>query len=90
MIEVCNLERSFGAHKILDGVSFCIDRGESVVIIGRSGGVESVLLKQIRVAPSGGETNSSKRSNAFRVWYSGAGDVTDPVREARTEWRGRG
>ena len=47
MIEVCNLERSFGAHKILDGVSFCIDRGESVVIIGRSGGGKSVLLKHL-------------------------------------------
>jgi phospholipid/cholesterol/gamma-HCH transport system ATP-binding protein len=47
MIEVCNLERSFGSNKILDGVSFCIDRGESVVIIGRSGGGKSVLLKHI-------------------------------------------
>jgi len=47
MIEVCNLERSFGSHKILDGVSFCIDRGESVVIIGRSGGGKSVLLKHL-------------------------------------------
>jgi phospholipid/cholesterol/gamma-HCH transport system ATP-binding protein len=47
MIEVCNLEKSFGAHKILDGVSFCIERGESVVIIGRSGGGKSVLLKHL-------------------------------------------
>jgi phospholipid/cholesterol/gamma-HCH transport system ATP-binding protein len=47
MIEVCNLERSFGANKILDGVSFRIDRGESVVIIGRSGGGKSVLLKHL-------------------------------------------
>jgi len=47
MIQVCNLERSFGSHKILDGVSFCIDRGESVVIIGRSGGGKSVLLKHL-------------------------------------------
>ena len=47
MIEVCNLEKSFGDHKILQGVSFCIDRGESVVIIGRSGGGKSVLLKHL-------------------------------------------
>src|SRR6266849_4035115 len=47
MIEVCNLEKSFGTHKILKGVSFCIDKGESVVIMGRSGGGKSVLLKHL-------------------------------------------
>lgn len=47
MIEVCNLDKSFGTHQILQGVSFCIERGESVVIIGRSGGGKSVLLKHL-------------------------------------------
>ncbi len=47
MIEVRNLQRSFGTHKILDGVSFRIEKGESVVIIGRSGGGKSVLLKHL-------------------------------------------
>jgi phospholipid/cholesterol/gamma-HCH transport system ATP-binding protein len=47
MIEVRNLEKSFGDHKVLDGVSFCIEKGESVVIIGRSGGGKSILLKHL-------------------------------------------
>ena len=47
MIEVRDLKKSFGSHKILDGVSFTIDKGESVVIIGRSGGGKSVLLKHL-------------------------------------------
>src|SRR5215470_15409373 len=47
MIEVRHLEKSFGGHHVLDGVSFCIDKGESVVIIGRSGGGKSVLLKHL-------------------------------------------
>ena len=47
MIEVCNLEKSFGTNKILAGVSFCIEQGESAVIIGRSGGGKSVLLKHL-------------------------------------------
>jgi phospholipid/cholesterol/gamma-HCH transport system ATP-binding protein len=47
MIEVRNLEKSFRSHKVLEGVSFCIDKGESVVIIGRSGGGKSVLLKHL-------------------------------------------
>jgi phospholipid/cholesterol/gamma-HCH transport system ATP-binding protein len=47
MIEVRELQKSFGAQKILDGVSFKIESGESVSIIGRSGGGKSVLLKHI-------------------------------------------
>jgi len=47
MIEVRDLTKRFGANVILDGVSFCIDKGESVVIIGRSGGGKSVLLKHL-------------------------------------------
>ena len=47
MIEVRQLEKSFGTHRILESVSFQIERGESVVIMGRSGGGKSVLLKHL-------------------------------------------
>jgi phospholipid/cholesterol/gamma-HCH transport system ATP-binding protein len=47
MIEVRDLKKSFGGNVILDGVSLRIEDGESVVIIGRSGGGKSVLLKHI-------------------------------------------
>jgi phospholipid/cholesterol/gamma-HCH transport system ATP-binding protein len=57
MIEVRNLQKSFGAQKILDGVSLRIETGESVVIIGRSGGGKSVLLKHMigLLQPDSGE-----------------------------------
>lgn len=57
MIEVRNLEKSFGAQKVLDGVNLRIETGESVVIIGRSGGGKSVLLKHIigLIKPDAGE-----------------------------------
>jgi phospholipid/cholesterol/gamma-HCH transport system ATP-binding protein len=57
MIEVRNLQKSFGANKVLDGVSFRIENGESVVIIGRSGGGKSVLLKHLvgLLQPDSGE-----------------------------------
>lgn len=57
MIEVRQLTKSFGSHKVLDQVSFAIGRGESVVIIGRSGGGKSVLLKNIiaLMPPDSGE-----------------------------------
>ncbi len=47
MIEARNLKKSFGAHRVLDGVSFSVEKGESVVIIGASGGGKSILLKQL-------------------------------------------
>jgi len=57
MIEVRDLQKSFGSHHILDGVSFRIEKGESVVIIGRSGGGKSVLLKHLigLLQPDGGQ-----------------------------------
>lgn len=47
MIEVRDLKKSFGTQKVLDGVSFKIEPGESVVIVGRSGCGKSVLLKHL-------------------------------------------
>ena len=47
MIEVRNLKKNFGPNPVLDGVSFVIEKGESLVIIGRSGGGKSVLLKHL-------------------------------------------
>jgi phospholipid/cholesterol/gamma-HCH transport system ATP-binding protein len=47
MIEVRDLTKSFGAQLVLDSVSFRIENGESVAIIGRSGSGKSVLLKHL-------------------------------------------
>ncbi len=47
MIEVRDLKKSFGSHRVLDGVNLKIEKGESLVIIGASGGGKSVLLKHL-------------------------------------------
>ena len=47
MIVVSDLKKSFGSQATLDGVSFNIEKGDSLVILGRSGGGKSVLLKHI-------------------------------------------
>ncbi len=41
------LTKTFQDRKVLDGLDFTINRGETVVIIGRSGEGKSVLLKHI-------------------------------------------
>ena len=57
MIETRALRKSFGSQSILDGVDLSIETGESVVIIGRSGGGKSVLLKHLigLLQPDSGE-----------------------------------
>jgi phospholipid/cholesterol/gamma-HCH transport system ATP-binding protein len=47
MIEVRQLRKRFGDQQVLDGVDLAIEQGESLVIIGRSGGGKSVLLKHL-------------------------------------------
>jgi len=47
MIEVKDLWKSFRDTPVLKGVSLTIAAGEAVVIIGRSGGGKSVLLKHL-------------------------------------------
>jgi phospholipid/cholesterol/gamma-HCH transport system ATP-binding protein len=47
MIEARDLHKSFGALRVLQGTSLRIEKGESVVIIGRSGGGKSILLKHL-------------------------------------------
>ena len=47
MIEVRDLKKSFGTTRVLDGVSLEVRTGESIVIIGRSGGGKSILLKHL-------------------------------------------
>ena len=47
MIEINNLYKSFGENKVLRGVNLIINKGETLVIIGRSGEGKSVLIKHI-------------------------------------------
>jgi phospholipid/cholesterol/gamma-HCH transport system ATP-binding protein len=47
MIEVRHLKKRFGELTVLNDVSFQIENGESVAIIGRSGVGKSVLLKHL-------------------------------------------
>ncbi len=47
MITIENLSKSFGAHQVLHQVNLTIKKGETMVVIGRSGEGKSVLLKHI-------------------------------------------
>ena len=57
MIQARQLKKSFGPQPVLDGVDLEIATGESVAIIGRSGGGKSVLLEHLigLLQPDAGE-----------------------------------
>lgn len=57
MIEIRNLTKSFGDNLIWENISFTIQDGETLAIIGKSGSGKSVLLKHLNALlyPDSGE-----------------------------------
>ncbi len=57
MIEVVNLEKSFGSTPVLCGINMTVEKGETMVVIGQSGSGKSVLLKHLigLLKPDAGE-----------------------------------
>src|SRR6476620_429556 len=57
MITVCSLKKKIDGQEILRGVDLEVRKGETLVLIGRSGGGKSVLLKHIigLMEPDSGE-----------------------------------
>jgi polar amino acid transport system ATP-binding protein len=49
MIELNDLRKSFGTNEVLKGVSFAVERGEVVVVLGPSGSGKSTLLRCINL-----------------------------------------
>lgn len=56
IIRLDNVSKSFGSHKVLDGINLDLQRGRNTVVMGPSGTGKSVLLKHIAglLKPDGG------------------------------------
>ncbi len=70
MIEIRNLTKSFGSLLVWEDVSFSIEDGETVAIIGRSGCGKSVLVKHLNALmyPDSGEVIIDGK-NVFELEY---------------------
>ncbi len=68
MIDVKNLEKSFGGHLVLKGINEYIEKGEKVAVIGPSGSGKSTFLRCLNLLeqPTGGT-----------ITFEGV-DITDP------------
>ena len=76
-IEFRGVSKSFDDHVVLDNVSFFVDRGETSVILGRSGVGKSVTLKHIL---------GFLKPDAGRVIVAGQ-DITDWTEDQLAEIR---
>ena len=47
VVAVENVHKSFGGHKVLNGISLSVNQGETLAVLGRSGTGKSVLLRLI-------------------------------------------
>ena len=57
MIDVINLEKSFGTNKVLNGITVTVEKGDIMVIIGPSGSGKSTFLRCLNCIedPTGGQ-----------------------------------
>lgn len=57
MIDVINLQKSFGDHRVLNGIDVTINKGDIVVVIGPSGSGKSTFLRCLNCMedPTGGQ-----------------------------------
>ncbi len=64
MIEFIGVEKSFGAKRVLEGVTFSVRPGKITVVLGKSGTGKSVLLKQVvgLLRPDAGEVKVEGKS----------------------------
>lgn len=49
LIKIENVKKSFGEHQVLKGISFEVDKGDVVCLIGPSGSGKSTLLRCINI-----------------------------------------
>jgi phospholipid/cholesterol/gamma-HCH transport system ATP-binding protein len=63
LIQLSGLHKSFGAQQVLRGVDLTVARGETLVILGASGGGKSVILKHCigLLKPDAGEVRFEGR-----------------------------
>jgi microcin C transport system ATP-binding protein len=61
LLEVQGLDVAFGQRRVVQGVSFAVDPGETVALVGESGSGKSVTaLSCLRLLPSGGHNPAGR------------------------------
>ena len=90
ILEFIEVYKAFGTAKVLDGLSFAVERGEILAIVGHSGTGKSVTLKHIvgLLEPDAGTIRVATKkigylfqSGALLAWMNIYDNVALPLRE---------
>lgn len=79
VIEIKGLKKSFGDHEVLKNINLDVAKGESVVVLGKSGQGKSVMIKCVvgMIMPDDG---------SLKVFGSDISEMTeDELKDARTK-----
>ncbi len=80
ILEVKNLKKSFGKTEVLKGVSFSIEKGEVIAILGQSGSGKTTLLRCLNFLEKANEGTMILNGN---VIYDGQSTKTYSQKEMR-------
>lgn len=74
VIEFRNVTKAFGGRKVLDGLSFAVEKGEILAVVGPSGTGKSVTLKHIvgLLTPDAGDVTVDPSARLGYLFQGGA------------------
>ena len=81
LLEVTNLRKRFGNNQILKGVSFSLERGQVLAIIGSSGSGKTTLLRCLNFLETPDE--GSIFIDGKELFYAGTKYTDDQIRQNR-------
>ena len=80
ILEVCNIEKHFGPTRVLEDISFSLEQGQTLAIIGSSGSGKTTLLRCLNFLETPNQGTISVNGSVLF-------DASDPATQRETEIR---
>ena len=80
ILDVCNIEKHFGPTRVLEDISFSLDQGQTLAIIGSSGSGKTTLLRCLNFLETPNQGTISVNGSVLF-------DASDPTTQRETEIR---
>ena len=80
ILDVCNIEKHFGPTRVLEDISFSLEQGQTMAIIGSSGSGKTTLLRCLNFLETPNQGTISVNGSVLF-------DASDPTTQRETEIR---